>query len=64
MRKKTGILLAGSLGLIIGLSAFGVRAFILKKRKEYNDYYSDFHRHFDKSSLKENDDSVEFLSMQ
>jgi TM2 domain-containing membrane protein YozV len=38
MRKETGILLAGSLGLIFGLGFFGVRKFLLKKSKEYNDY--------------------------
>ncbi|KIA90099.1 hypothetical protein [Kaistella jeonii] len=64
MRKETGILLAGSLGLLIGLGIFGVRKFLLKKSKEYNDYYSDFHRHFDKKHQEENPDGVEFLAMQ
>jgi len=64
MKKETGIILAGSLGLIIGLGIFGVRRFLLKKTKEYNDYYSDFHRHFEKKPADENHDGIEFLAMQ
>lgn len=64
MRKETGILLAGSLGIIIGLGIFGVRKFLLKKSREYNDYYSDFHRHFEKKQKEENHDGVEFLAMR
>ena len=64
MRKETGILLAGTLGLIIGLGIFGVRKFLLQKSKEYNDYYSDFHRHFEIKSQEENHDGVEYLAMQ
>ena len=64
MRKETGILLAGSLGLILGLGFFGVRKFLLQKSKEYNDYYSDFHRHFERKNQEENTDGVEFLAMQ
>ena len=64
MRKETGILLAGTLGIIIGLGIFGVRKFLLQKSKEYNDYYSDFHRHFERKSQEENHDGVEYLAMQ
>ncbi len=64
MKKETGILLAGSLGLIIGLGVFGVRRFFLKKAKEYHDYYSDFHRHFDRNPDDENPDGIEYLAMQ
>ena len=63
MRKETGLILAGSLGIIIGLGIFGVRRFLLKKAKDYNDYYHDFHRHFEKKS-EENNDGIEFLAMQ
>jgi len=64
MKKETGILIAGSLGLFIGLGFFGVRKFLLKKSKEYNDYYTDFHRHFENKHQDENPDGVEFLAMQ
>lgn len=64
MKTETGILIAGSLGVIIGLGIFGVRKFLLKKTKEYNDYYSDFHRHFEKKSADENHDGIEYLAMQ
>jgi hypothetical protein len=64
MKKETGILIAGSLGLFIGLGFFGVRKFLLKKSKEYNDYYNDFHRHFENKHQAENPDGVEFLAMQ
>lgn len=63
MKKETGILLAGSIGLLIGLGLFGVRRFLSKKRKDYNDYYSDFHRHFEKSKDDDYHDGVEFLAM-
>lgn len=64
MKKEIGILIAGSLGLFIGLGFFGVRKFLLKKSKEYNDYYNDFHRHFENKHQDENPDGVEFLAMQ
>ena len=41
MKKETGILIAGSLGLFIGLGFFGVRKFLLKKSKEYNSVMND-----------------------
>ena len=40
------------------------RKFLLKKSKEYNDYYNDFHRHFENKHQDENPDGVEFLAMQ
>ena len=64
MKKETGILLAGSLGVLIGLGIFGIRKFLSKKHKEYHDYYSDFHRHFDKRYRDEGHHGVEFLAMQ
>lgn len=63
MKKETGILLAGSIGILIGLGIFGVRKFLLKKSKDYNDYYSDFHRHFDQRKEEDNHDGIEFLAM-
>ena len=46
MKKDTGILLAGTFGVIIGITIFGIRKYIEKKRREYDDYYCDFHRNF------------------
>ena len=64
MKKETGILLAGSVGVILGLGIFGIKKFFSRKHQEYYDYYSDFHRHFDKKHQEENHDGVEFLAMQ
>lgn len=64
MKKETGILLAGSMGVIIGLGIFGLRKFLSKKHKDYHDYYSDFHRHFEKKNKDEGNHGVEFLAMQ
>lgn len=46
MKKEKSILLAGTIGVLIGVSIFGIRRFIAIKRKEYDDYYCDFHRNF------------------
>ena len=64
MRKETGIILAGSVGLIIGLTLFGVRKYLSKKRKEYDDYYADFHRHFERKNKDDSNDGVEFLAVR
>jgi len=63
MKKETGILLAGSVGVILGLGIYGVRRFLLKKRKAYNDYYLDFHRHFERKKPEDGNHDVEFLAM-
>ena len=64
MKKEQGILLAGTIGVVIGLTLFGIRKFISKKRKEYDDYYQDFHRHFEKKNLEESNDGIEFLAVK
>ena len=64
MKKETGIILAGSVGVIIGLTLFGVRKFLIKKRKEYDDYYADFHRHFERKHKDDTNDGVEFLAVR
>lgn len=64
MRKETGIILAGSVGLIIGLTLFGVRKYLSKKRREYDDYYADFHRHFECRKKDDSNDGVEFLAVR
>ena len=64
MKTETGILLAGSIGLLVGLGIYGFRRFMSKKHNEYNDYYSDFHRHFEKHHREEGPHGIEYLSMQ
>ncbi|WHF50748.1 hypothetical protein QGN23_09915 [Chryseobacterium gotjawalense] len=64
MRKETGIILAGSVGVLIGLTLFGVKKFLLKKSKEYDEYYADFHRHFERKNKDESNDGVEFLAVR
>ena len=64
MKKETGILLAGTIGVIIGLTIFGVRKFLAKKRKEYDDYYLDFHRHFERGDYEDSNDGIEFLAVK
>ena len=64
MKKETGIILAGSAGLIIGLTLFGVRKFLIKKRKAYDDYYADFHRHFERKKKDGTNHGVEYLAVQ
>lgn len=62
--NKTTILVAGGFGIIIGLGILGVRRYLIKKSKEYDDYYSDFHRHFDRKIREESNDGVEFLAVR
>ncbi|WP_312818883.1 hypothetical protein [Kaistella carnis] len=62
--NKTTILVAGSFGIIIGLGILGVRRYLIKKSKEYDDYYADFHRHFDRKIREESNDGVEFLAVR
>lgn len=64
MKKETGIILAGGVGVLIGLTLFGVRKFIAKKKKEYDDYYADFHRHFERKQKDDANDGVEFLAVR
>lgn len=64
MNTKTGILLAGSLGIIIGLGVFGIKRFLKNKAKEYDDYYADFHRHFVDMKKDDANDGVELLAVK
>ena len=64
MRKETGIILAGSVGLLIGLTIFGIRKYLTKKSKEYDEYYADFHRHFERKNKDDLNDGVEFLAVR
>ena len=56
--------MAGSLGVLVGLGIFGVKKFFAKKHKDYHDYYSDFHRHFEKRYRDDGHHGVEYLAMQ
>lgn len=64
MKKETGVIIAGSLGILIGLGIFGLRKFLSYRHKKYDDYYSDFHRHFEKRYRDEGHHGVEYLAMQ
>lgn len=64
MKKETGILLAGTLSLITVLGIIGLRKYLDRKRKNYDDYYSDFHRHFERRYRTDDHHGIEFLSMQ
>ncbi|WP_084466344.1 hypothetical protein [Kaistella palustris] len=64
MKKETGIIIAGSLGILVGLGIFGIQKYLRKKRRDYHDYYADFHRHFEKRYKEDGNHDVEFLAMQ
>lgn len=64
MNTKTGILIAGSLGIMIGLGIFGIKKFLKIKAKEYDDYYADFHRHFVRMKNEDGNDGVELLAVK
>ena len=64
MKTQLGILLAGSAGLLIGISIFGFRQFLKNKSREYDDYYDDFHCHFVKFTRDDDTEGVEFLAVQ
>lgn len=63
MKKETGILLASSFGLIIGIGVFGLNKFFSKKHKKYQEYYSDFHRHFEKKKIEDPHHGIEYFAM-
>ncbi len=64
MSTKTSIIVASGLGIIVGLTIIGIKEFIKKKTKEYDDYYADFHRHFESKSIEDTGDGVEFLAVK
>lgn len=64
MKKEVNIILAGSLGIILGIGLFGLRKFLKKKSQDYDDYYADFHRHFVKQPKDDGNDGIEFLAVQ
>ncbi len=63
MKKETGILFAAGAGLFAALGLIFLRRFLNTKHKEYDEYYSDFHRHFDKNDHHEEHHGIEFLSL-
>lgn len=64
MKKDTGILLAGSMGVIVGLGIYGFKWFLSRKRSHYQDDYGDFHRNFESRYSDIDHHGVEFLAMQ
>ncbi|WP_143883105.1 hypothetical protein [Chryseobacterium binzhouense] len=63
MKKEVGVLLAGGVGLLAVLSFFGVKKILSKKNRKYNDYYSDYHRHFDNKN-SDDDHGIEFYALK
>ncbi|WP_144281351.1 hypothetical protein [Chryseobacterium echinoideorum] len=63
MKKEVGVLLAGGVGLLAVLSFFGVKKILSKKSRKYNEYYSDYHRHFD-SKNHDDDHGIEFYAVK
>ena len=63
MKKEQGILLAAGVGLFAVLGMLALRRLLNSRHHEYNEYYSDFHRHFDKRYRNEDHHGVEYLSM-
>lgn len=64
MKKETGILLAGTIGVIVGLTIYGVRKYLEKKRREYDDYYLDFHRNFERIDFEDSAEGIELLAVK
>lgn len=62
--NKTTIIVASTLGVIIGFGILGIRRYLIKKGKEYDDYYSDFHQHFDHSRREDFNEGIEFLAVR
>lgn len=63
MKKETGIVLAGSIGFLAVLGIIGVRKFLQRKQRKYDDDYRDYYRHFEKRYKTEDPHGVEFLSV-
>lgn len=63
MKKETGILLASAVGFFTVMGIVSLKKILKFKSKKYEDYYSDFHRHFEKRYRPEEHHGVEFLSM-
>ncbi|WP_312090489.1 hypothetical protein [Chryseobacterium sp.] len=63
MRKEVAVLLAGGVGLLTVLSFLSVKKILSKKNKKYNDYYSDYHRHFDENN-SDDDHGIEFFALK
>jgi len=63
MKRETGILVASSLGLLVGLGVYGFKLFLNKKDTDYKAYYGDYHRHFDDGSYDDHH-GVELYAMQ
>ena len=65
MKKETFALLAGTLCVVTVFGILGFRKFLCMKQHEYEDEYSDYHRHFSKKAKKAGDEDhgIEFMAM-
>ena len=64
MKQAEKIILAGGVSLLTVLGIIGILKFFDRKHRKYNEYYSDFHRHFENSKDYDDSHGVEFLSMR
>ena len=63
MKKETGIIIAAGVGFLAVLGLLAIRKYLSGNDEEYYDYYSDFHRHFDKRYRNEDHHGIEYLSI-
>lgn len=64
MKKETGVLVAGAVGLLAAIGLFVLKRIL--SNKNYHAEYNDYHRHFSKATYKHSNDEhhgVEYLSM-
>lgn len=63
--NKQKILIAAGLSFAAVLGYLGIRRFLGRENYEYDDeYYSDFHRHFEKKYRNEDNEGIEYLAMR
>lgn len=60
-KEKRGVLLAGGIGFLAVFGLIMLRKFL--NDQSYDQYYNDFHRHFEKDTEDEHH-GVEYLAMQ
>jgi hypothetical protein len=64
MKKETKVMIAGGAGLFAVLALIGLRKLFAWKRRQYDEYYADFHQHFGKNLQNEDHHGVEILMMK
>lgn len=63
MKKETGIIIAAGIGFLAVIGMIGLRKFLNRKSDDYDEYYSDFHRHFERRYRHDDHHGVEYLGM-